>query len=228
MSETPDRDDDTVLAGEYALGLLSAEEAAVFEARLGAEPELRALYAAWAEDFAQLAEDIPPETPPAQVKTLIESELFDTPRHSIWSWLGLAAIGGGLAVAALALAVFLGADFLNDGPGAPDYVAEITAEDGSLTIEAAYHAGEARLVLERRAGAARPGRALELWLIDGDAAPASLGVLPDDPHAVLEVAEGHRAAMPNATLAISDEPAGGSPTGLPTGDVLAAGQVSSI
>ena len=65
-------------------------------------------------------------------------------------------------------------------------------------------------------------------LIDGDAAPASLGVLPDDPHAVLEVAEGHRAAMPNATLAISDEPAGGSPTGLPTGDVLAAGQVSSI
>jgi len=72
MSETPDRDDDTVLAGEYALGLLSAEEAAVFEARLGAEPELRALYAAWAEDFAQLAEDIPAETPPAQVKTLIE------------------------------------------------------------------------------------------------------------------------------------------------------------
>ena len=41
--ELPERDADKALAGEYALGLLPAEEAAAFEARLVNEPELRAL-----------------------------------------------------------------------------------------------------------------------------------------------------------------------------------------
>jgi len=38
-----DRDEDHILAGEYALGLLSAEEAAAFEARMGRDPDLNAL-----------------------------------------------------------------------------------------------------------------------------------------------------------------------------------------
>jgi anti-sigma-K factor RskA len=70
---------------------------------------------------------------------------------------------------------------------------------------------------------------LELWLIEGDAAPVSLGVLPEAPQArvPLDRALAARIAA-GALLAISDEPEGGSPTGAPTGAVLAAGPVQEI
>ena len=74
-------------------------------------------------------------------------------------------------------------------------------------------------------GGARPGRALELWLIEGDDPPVSLGVLPDTEATVLQVDAAVAAALPGGVLAVSDEPPGGSPTGQPTGDVLATGQV---
>ena len=37
-----------------------------------------------------------------------------------------------------------------------------------------------------------------------------------------------RAALEGAVLAISDEPTGGSPTGAPTGDVLALGEITPL
>jgi anti-sigma-K factor RskA len=55
----------------------------------------------------------------------------------------------------------------------------------------------------------------------------SLGVLPASALAVVSVPEALRTATIGGTLAISDEPVGGSPTGAPSGAVLAVGSVIS-
>jgi anti-sigma-K factor RskA len=72
------------------------------------------------------------------------------------------------------------------------------------------------------AGAAPPtDRAYEAWLIAPGAAPVSLGLIGAEPL---------RVPYPDPpqgwTLAVSLEPAGGSPVGAPTGPVLAAGEIN--
>ena len=83
--------------------------------------------------------------------------------------------------------------------------------------------------MNRTAGAAVPGRVLELWLIAGDNPPVSLGVLPEAASAEVQLTPDLVAALAAGTLpinlAISDEPPGGSTTGAPTGAVLAMGPV---
>ena len=69
---------------------------------------------------------------------------------------------------------------------------------------------------------------LELWAILPDQAPVSLGVLPDSETTRILVPAELRSQAAQITLAISDEPVGGSPTGAPTGDVLAAGAMSEL
>ncbi|MEM1100428.1 MAG: anti-sigma factor [Pseudomonadota bacterium] len=124
------------------------------------------------------------------------------------------------------------APVLAEAPVAPaspavSFVAEIAAEDDSLRILAAYSPVTGQVQLTRTAGAAREGRALELWAIAGEAAPVSLGVLPTDTLATVDLPEALR-EVEGLILAVSDEPPGGSTTGAPTGDVLALGQTVGI
>ena len=220
----PDHDGDRALAGEYALGLLDPAEAAAFEARLVQDPELRALHAEWAADFASLTEDFPEVAPPARLKTTLEATLFPptSRRKAGFGWL----LGGALA-AGLAVVLLLNAGvFAPLGPGSPALTATIAAEDGAIRVAAAYDATNGTLSLERTVGAAAPGRALELWLIAGNNAPVSLGVLTQDARTTLTIPAALRPVLSGGTLAISDEPPGGSPTGAPTGEVLATGAVT--
>ncbi|MDX1785691.1 anti-sigma factor [Roseovarius sp. ZX-A-9] len=226
----PYDEDDRILAGEYALGLLTPEEATRFEARLVQEPELRALYAAWAEDFVGMTDGIAEVTPPPNLLSRIEARIFGAAaKPSLMQRLGLGWVSGSLAAAAVAVVIGLNAGLFDTGPSAPAdpaYVAQIAAEDGSLIVQAAYDADNGELYLRRDVGGAASGRALELWLIAGDNAPVSLGVLPETQAGSLTIPEGLRAQLAGGVLAISDEPPGGSPTGVATGAVLAIGPVS--
>ncbi|SIO05056.1 anti-sigma factor [Vannielia litorea] len=219
----PYDEDDIALAGEYVLRLLGAEEVAAFEARLAAEPALRRLVTEWQEGLASLADEIS-EAPPAALWARIEAAAHgDTPLRSavpFWGWLT-----GGLVAALLALAVFF---VIPPGPVEPVQQARIAAEDGSLVVLAGLSA-EGELHLVREAGGPRAGRVLELWLIaEGAPAPVSLGVLPEETDVRIPVPEALRARFAGGTLAISDEPPGGSPTGAPTGDVLAAAPIELL
>ena len=223
-------DDDAMLAAEYAMGLLEGDELSTFQARLAAEPDLLAEVHAWNERFAQMVNDVA-EMPPGRIKHDLQRRLFDEPpasRSFKWLW---QAIGGlGFAAAALVLAgYFIFAPGPGDTPG-PGVIlaAEVVAEDDSLRLLAVYSGDEGTLRLTRTEGAAREGRALELWLIAGGNAPVSLGVLPAGEMARLDIPEDLRAAMVGGTLAVSDEPLGGSTTGAPTGDVLAVGAVTTL
>ena len=57
--------------------------------------------------------------------------------------------------------------------------------------------------------------------LPADAAPVSLGLMPASGRVRLDLDDRQRAALAlAANVAVSDEPAGGSPTGAPTGAVL--------
>jgi len=230
MTTSDDHSDDVALAGEYVLHLLDAEARRAFEDRLNAEPDLRGLVADWDAHFDPLSSDFEPVAPPALVKSRIEGVLFAQaakPRWplSLWQMVMGAGFAGAVAVAVLVVVPLTNAP----DPFTPSLIAELSAQDQSLLVMASYAPDTGILRIVRQTGSARDGRVLELWLIaDGATAPVSLGVLPEDRAADIILPSDLADDIAGGTLAISDEPTGGSPTGAPTGDVLAAGAVISI
>jgi anti-sigma-K factor RskA len=70
-----------------------------------------------------------------------------------------------------------------------------------------------------------PERSNELWVIPADGKPRSLGVVPR-PRMHLDLSDAIARQMHDGvTLAVSIEPIGGSPTGGPTGAVIASGKL---
>ncbi len=231
--------DDAALAAEYALRLMDPAEIPGFEARLAVDPALRQLVADWEEGLAPLAETVEPVVPPEHARTrllaAVEPERTASRtaassrrarRNPLFGWLSGLAVAGAVAVA---LVVAL--PEVRFAPAPPSsqtaFAAEIAAEDGSLVIRAALTGTE--LAVERLSGTAPAGRVLELWLIAVDAdSPVSLGVLPDGSEAILTVPEDLAPAFAGGVIAVSEEPVGGSPTGSPTGVVLAAGSITTL
>lgn len=136
----------------------------------------------------------------------------------------LGPVIGGVIGAVVVLAVLDRIGFMQDP--AQTYVAELTDDLDTFVVQARFDSASNQLDLTRTSGGPREGRALEMWLIAGDNAPVSLGVWPKgQANAVLDIPADLALQMAGGVLAVSDEPEGGSPTGAPTGDVLAVGQV---
>jgi anti-sigma-K factor RskA len=224
---TPERDDG-ILAAEYALGLMRGKARDDFARRLANEPQLAAALRQWEEQFSQFTDDIAPVKAPRHIEASLEKRLFaEAAKPSLWSSLGF---WRGLAIASLAGVLALGIFTLQrpaDQPGTA-LVAQVAGDAKAVTLVAYYDNSKGELRLNRTTGNAASGRVFELWLIAGTDAPVSLGVLPPDNTTRITVPETLRAKFTNATLAISDEPTGGSPTGAPTGAVLATGQLTSL
>src|SRR5260370_24305031 len=104
------------------------------------------------------------------------------------------------------------------GSGAkPNFAATVTATGNTVVIVPA-------------ALLTNDPRAYELWLIpSGETRPRSLGLVqPGQPIRLDIPSDLAGRVTPDATLAVSLEPPGGSPTGLPTGPVVAAGKFSNL
>lgn len=213
---TPDEDVEAD-AAEYVLGTGDAASRTAAAARLRSDPAFAAAVARWETHFAALNDGFAEVPAPPAVLGRIEARLFPAPPRPRRSWAGM--LGGALAAGALVLAVL--AVLPPAAPPTPPLLAEVAAGDRALVFEARLDG--AALTIARVAGDAAPaGQVHQLWLIAGDAPPQPLGLLPQ-PQVTLALA----AAPPaGATLAVSLEPAGGSPTGLPTGAVLATGTVT--
>lgn len=227
MSQAGDhKPDDITLIGEYALHLLDAEQRRAVDQRLLDDANLRQLLKEWDEGFVSLSSEIADETPPLNLKSKIDARLFpDTVKPSLWTRLTARLPVAIMLAAMLIVTVFIGSQYVNQNNG-PVYVAEITGQDGGLVVQAHLTYKTASLQIDRQIGSALKGRSLELWLIaKNETTPVSLGVLPVNSTAEIQIPNAVLEAMIEGTLAISDEPLGGSPTGAPTGDVLAVGQV---
>ena len=72
-------------------------------------------------------------------------------------------------------------------------------------------------------------RAAELWLSPSGGAPQSLGVIDPTHTGRMSIPQALRAGLgADALLAVSVEPLGGSPTGQPTGPVVAKGAMQAV
>ncbi len=219
--------DDDVLAAELAMGLLAGDDKRAAEARAGADPAFRAAVAAWQERLVPLAEALPGAEPPTGALAAIERRLgWEDPARPRRS--GLARILAGFefilgAAAAAILVAWLAVIVAPVGPQ-PVLVATIAAESGELRFEARHDPVTGTLSVVRVAGEPAPeGRAHEVWVIAPDAAPVSLGLVDEGPLAVA-----YPAPPAGWVMAVSLEPTGGSPTGAPTGPVLALGEVTDV
>jgi anti-sigma-K factor RskA len=221
MSDQQDMPEDEALAAEYVLRLLDTEETQAFEARLSAEPELRSLVAYWEAEFAGLSDDIADVAPPPAVKARVlakvDAPASDNRRGWLWGWLALPS----LTVAAL-VAFFVLGPILRGPVFDPTLHATLISADGAVHIEAGYSPDGNLFKVIPEEGAPAAGRDFELWLIGaGAAAPVSLGVIPADRESLFEITPQIAALIDGGILAVSDEPEGGSPTGAPTGSILA-------
>lgn len=207
------------VAAEYVLGLLSEDERAAFEARLGRDPDLRQDVAAWSDYFATFTDTIPERAPPPGLIRRIEAAAWGESGRPVWRQL-LPYLSGALAGAALAFVVFVSGVLEQERPL---IFAELAPVAGDLAFAVQIDPPTHTVSVEYRAGDIPEGRVLQLWLIPEGDAPISLGVMSPGGDLVVVLSDRMAARVPGGTLAVSDEPEGGSPTGQPTGAVQAAG-----
>lgn len=239
MTPEDDKDlehhDDDTIAAEYVLGVLPARERQEAARRIERDAAFARQVEAWEARFAPLAATYAPIVPPAALKQRIDAALFGREGteqaspvrflDSLWLWRGLAA-------ASLAVALALGTLFFAVPPAdspSPRLIASLSHEESDLSVIAFYDAAANEIVLARLAGDRPPDSDFELWVIEDENAPVSLGVFEDEAGIRLGLAgETESVLRPGSLLAISVEPIGGSPTGQPTGPVVAVGDLRAI
>lgn len=220
-------DDDDILAAEFAIGLLDPAEAVAVQDRARTDATLSLRIAWWRDQLSPLADRGVAE-PPAHLWRAIERRLAandNAPRLvSRWRNAAIAA----MSVAA-ALVVYVGVRPVPDPiivtrQAPPPLVAMLTGERGiqvALTVDLGGRAIRTTPIkLDAGAGNA------ELWVIPHDGKPRSLGTFDDHAKSKHNMDAPMALFMgPDSTFAVSLEPKGGSPTGSPTGPVVATGKL---
>ena len=230
MSSKPPTDDRRDLAAEYALGLLTGPELEEARALLSSDAEFGAEVDHWTARLSPLLDEIQPAEPNRRLWPAIEaatggaSDNVVALKRRVTVWRGISA---GMTALAASLAVVL----LQPAPQAPvrspaaPMVAMVSDEGKTMTVVANWDPDDRQLVLAMAGDMPEdPGKAHELWVIPQGGTPRSLGTMADKPMSRMELAETLAELLrQGATIAISVEPPGGSPTGAPTGPVIASG-----
>lgn len=233
----PDGGGDDLVAAEYVLGVLPSDERRQAALRIDAEQAFARLVDRWEVYFAPLGLGYAEVEAPAGVKAAVDRRLFATDQASASSssagLLSSLAFWRGLAVASLAaLALYISIPLL----GRPQVeapqerlVASLAASGSDVRYLVLYDPATREIGLSHVTGERAAGHDFELWVIEGQRPPVSLGVIPVGASVQLPVTEGLRAKLASgAFFAITLEPAGGSTTGGPTGPVVAQGDLRGI
>ena len=225
-------------AGPYVLGALSDEEMRAVRMAAERDPALAAEIAAWERRLAPLARMVPEVAPPASLWTQVEAWVSGVGAGSV----GLAEAAPmprrvrgtvsrrpvvfwrAAAVGAMALAASLAMVLVTRAPPLPGQVAMVLPDrpgEGGWLVEVSNR-GELHVrangTLSRAAD-----RDYELWaLAEGATKPVPLGLMPVTASTVIKA---DQLPTKKYQLLVSLEPKGGSPTGLPTGPVMYAGEV---
>jgi len=238
MTERPDSDppEADVAAAELALGLLEGDDRAAALRRMLAEPAFAREVERWRVHFAGLFVAVPEVSPSADLSGRV-SDRLDSPAQRIGPdrlgrWKAFSLISSLAAASLLGLVLIRPAP--RDQPAPPTMVqpaplyAAITLKGRKEPVVAVY---------DRARGTVRmpgpmeidEGKSAQLWAIVGDDPPRPLGTFHSAGVDLFEAdARGGGAIMAGTTLAISIEPTGGSPTGAPTGPVVASGTLARV
>jgi anti-sigma-K factor RskA len=220
------------LAAEYVLGTLRGRARDRFDALLRYDYDLRRTVSAWEARLTPMASAAREIQPPPGVWRAVSRRIGVRARKTDW-WMSL-ALWRGLAVmgtsCALALAVFVGTvprpeppmamvAVMNDEKGLP---ALVVSWPPMKTMREPYI--RVRVVQEHPV--MDSGTSWEMWMMpDNKGAPVSLGLITTDRDQVMKLDPALVSRMGNAwAIAMSVEPARGSPTGTPTGPVIFKGR----
>lgn len=239
-TDSPNPQELELRVAEYVLGVLDATERAEVAELIARDPSYRAQLNAWQQRLGPMTEAYAALEPPDFIWSRIAHELQlsppasavakpITPSTSLWSSL---ALWRGLTAGALAASLILGGVLIVQ-PKPASYSAPLTAalqlENGAALYTATVDPQRQRIAIIPAASIELDGRVAELWFIRPGAAPRSLGLLQADlPMSVAIPADLQQQISANSVFAISLEPAGGSPTQLPTGPVVAKGNIFSL
>ncbi|MEQ1880632.1 MAG: anti-sigma factor [Burkholderiales bacterium] len=224
LSRSPQLD---ALCGEHLLGTLRGPARRRFERALRDDPLVALRYQYWQQLFALRYSNSIATQPSASVWSRLSREL-DLQRYRV-PWfrrLGIWRIWAGLATAALILALSVNLLLPRFASEFTD-IAQLVGEDKNMIVTAAVSADRKLLTLRAlRPVVAGPSQSYELWLLPASGeAPISLAVLGQlDARFTLPAPHGPR-ILAGARFAVSVEPAGGSPSGAPTGPIILVGAI---
>lgn len=228
-------DDDILdLLTAYALGALGPDEIAQVGQLLAERPDLRATLAELRATADQLPHALAQPEPPADLRQRVLDRAVGraaprpglapaAPRRRLGAWQG--ALGALAAVALLAAVVGWAQLFRARGE-----LASAQAQIGALQAEVAQAqrvlaslqgSGGSGAILQTRSGATllvaqlpplSSGRVYQLWRIQGSSPPASAGTFFVDGRGFgRSTLPPGQQPLPGETVAVTDEPAGGSP-----------------
>lgn len=224
---------------EYVLGVLDADTRAQVVHEMQTSDEAATAVALWQRRLMPLADEIAEVAPAPYVWARIHDDLqLDAPARvrprqglwnnlPLWHWLGI-----GASAMAIALLVVVSLPRPTPAPtvvNAGYMAATIQQDNGSTGWTATMDLQHARMVVVPATPVAfAQDRAPELWLIPAGGKPISVGMIARDKPTTLPLDPGLLAQLgPTAALAVSVEPVGGSPTGQPTGAVIAKGAIGA-
>ena len=240
MNTPADHRHDDLRYAEYVLGVLDTDARATVEQEIRSNPEVAAAVALWQRHLTPLADDVGTVAPAPYVWARIHgaldlatttsaiprthTSLWDNLR--LWRWLGI----GASIVAAACVVVMFALPRTATTPSAVNagyMAATITQDNGVTGWTATMDLQHARMIVVPATPTAfAQGRAPELWLIPPGEKPIALGVIARDrPTTIALHTEMLTRLNTQGLLAVSVEPAGGSPTGQPTGPVIAKGLI---
>ncbi|MCE2916199.1 MAG: anti-sigma factor [Rubrivivax sp.] len=230
-----------MLAAQYVAGTLRGGARRRFESLLPAHPALRRSVADWQARLLPLTGSLEPVAPPTTVWRRIEARLWPapaaTPALPWWQRLALWRGLSGAALAAFAAVLVWQAQpqpvlppvvVVLQGTGAdPGTAAPAGAMQQALFVASVSGDGAALTARPLAPVALSADRVFELWSVPPEGNPRSLGLISGSQPTVVR-----RDRLPQtllkggtAALAVSIEPPGGSPTGVPTGPVVFAGKL---
>ncbi|HAI47147.1 MAG TPA: hypothetical protein DCM50_10685 [Stenotrophomonas sp.] len=242
-----------ILAGEYVLGVLDAAQRSEAERRIASDPGFARLVSQWENRLAPLLASLGSAPVPTHLWPRIRTSLgwpsVEARAPRTWQrtgfWQGMTALA---AVVAL-VAVFSRRELEPVAPVAPPVAVTPTApptpaepeqatkpvtpllhDDGTPGWLASVDKAQGKvLMVPVPAAADAAGRAPELWLIPAGGTPRSLGLVSINRAHTVSVPDTLRDALVNGSvLAITLEPASGAPQGIPTGPIIAKGDIATL
>jgi anti-sigma-K factor RskA len=224
------------LAATYVLGLLRGRARARFERLCVSQPRVLATRQRWEDHFLPLALTLAPIAPGADHWPAIQRRLRASAsggaasaergrRLSQRRWWQAAVAAGVIAAALLVGKLTIWSQ--------PEWRSmAVLAQSSATPLWRVERTADSRRLIIRTVGPVQlaAARSYELWALPaGGAHPVSLGLLPS--RGKLErtlSAEQRRWLLTARQVAVSIEPAGGSPTGLPTGPVLIVAPLAMV
>ncbi|HEY8607917.1 MAG TPA: anti-sigma factor [Noviherbaspirillum sp.] len=214
------------VAGEYVLGVLPQAEMDAVEREMLRNRELAAAVGFWRDKLLEIAPPPPAVTPPAQLWQGIHRQLRGTSHPTAvsrwWNSLHFWRFGGiaGL-LATVLLSVYLVFTMQEQEHAAYLAVLQPPVSGTPWLVEIDGQAVRLRPLAPVELP---PGRSVQFWTKpEGADAPTSLGlVAPDKPSVV--ATDRLPGLGPNQLFEVTLEPQYGSPTGRPTGQILAVGK----